>query len=203
MTFEEAKVHRDTGGRFTEWKGTNPDIRLDDAASVQSALDTDESLPSGFRYVAVGMPGALTVFVCAPHDMDRGDYIDLERSRVGRLTYQPHVRAAITRLHEIPGVKWVNVMRDELLTDIQLTPQGRPYQRSGRHVVDIKLTGPAGSFTAPVPSTRSQEAVKWLAQTGQYPVLEKVVGSDEARRLIQKHRSDEAPPSGGAPDTLF
>lgn len=202
MTFEESGVRRDTGGRFTEWKGTVPDIRLDDAASVQRALDSDESLPSDFRYVAAGTPGALTVFMFAPHDMDRGEFIDLDRSRIGKLSYQPRVRAAVTRLRELPGVKWVNVMNDDLPVEVNATQQGHPYRRSGRHVVDIKLTGPAGSFTAPVPSDRSQEAVQWLAQTGQYPVLEKVVGPAEAERLISKHSTDSAP-EDDAPDTLF
>lgn len=202
MTFEESGVRRDTGGRFTEWKGTNPDIRLDDADSAQRALDADESLPSDFRYVAAGTPGALTVFMFAPHDMERGEFIDLERSRVGKLSYQPRVRAAVTRLREVPGVKWVNVMNEDPPVEVKLVQQGYWYRRSGRHVVDIKLTGPAGSFTAPVPSTRSQEAVEWLAQTGQYPVLEKVVGPAEAERLIRKHKSDSAP-ENDTPDTLF
>ncbi len=200
--FDEADVRRDTGGRFAEWKGTNPEVRLDDAASVQSVLDGDETLPPRFRYVAAGEPGALTVFMFAPHSMDREEYLDMQRSRVGERAYRPEIRGAMTRLRELPGVKWVSIVPDDPPADVKLTQQGYPYTRAGRHVVDIKLSGPAGSFTAPVPSTRSQEALEWLAQTGQFPVLEKVVGPDEAERLIREHSSDSAPESA-APGALF
>ncbi len=108
----------------------------------------------------------------------------------------------MNRILGMPGVRWVNVVPDEPPAPVKMTQQGYPYKRHGVHVVDIKLTGPAGSFTAPVPSNRSQEAVQWLAQTGQYPVLEKVVGESEATRLIRAHASDTAPEQE-TPDTLF
>lgn len=202
MTFDEADVRRGTGGRFTEWKGTDPEVVLFDAATVQARVDAEEGLPEGFRYVVAGGEGAYTVLMYAPHDMPRSAYMDVERSRIGTKTFLPHIRAAANKLSQLPNVKWVQVVHEDPPVEVKLVQQGYWYRRSGRHVVDIKLTGPAGSFTAPVPSTRSQEAVEWLAQTGQYPVLEKVVGPAEAERLIRKHKSDSAP-ENDTPDTLF
>lgn len=202
MTFDEAGVHRDTGGRFAEWKGTNPEVVLFDAATVQARVDAEEGLPEGFRYVVAGGEGAYTVLMYAPHDMPRNEYMDVERSRIGTRTFLPHIRAAATRLTQLPNVKWVQVLHEDPPAEVKLTQQGYPYRRRGRQVVDIKLTGAAGSFTAPVPLGRSQEAVEWLAQTGQFPVLEKVVGPEEAGRLIEQHADDMAP-SQSEPDALF
>jgi hypothetical protein len=193
---------RSGDGKFAEWKGTHPEVSLNDQASVQSALDADSTLPPRFRYVAAGSPGALTVFMFAPHDMEQNEYLDVQRSRLGKKAYQPEVRRAMTRIMEMPGVKWMSVVPDEPPAEVKLTQQGYPYTRNGRHVVDVKLTGPAGSFTAPVPSGRSQEAVEWLAQTGQFPVLEKVVGPEEAERLIRAQARDSVP-EFTTDDTLF
>lgn len=212
MSFDEASTLRDTDGRFAEkagtaaeislradWAGTDP---LDDAGAVQGMLDADDSLPEAFRYEAVGEQGSLVVLMFAPADMDRSEFIDMDRSRVGKRAYRPHVRGAMTRISQLPGVVAVHIAVDEPAPSVSATPQGPVYAREGRRVVDMRLVGPEGEFTAPVPAERRAAPVEWLAQTGQYPVLERVIGPAATSRLLRKHSKDAVAGSQPA-DTLF
>lgn len=193
---------RSTDGRFAEWKGSHPEVALDDAPSVQGMVDTDDSLPDMFRYEVVGERGALVVLMFAPYDLDRSEFIDMERSRVGRRTYRTATAAAMNRLRGLPGVVAVNIAVDEPRSSVEASVQGASYARDGRRVVDVRLVGPEGEFTAPVPAERRDEPVAWLAQTGQFPVLERVVGARETERLLREHAMDSVPESRPA-DTLF
>lgn len=199
---------RNGDGRFAEWKGTNPEVTLDDASSVQGMLDADSSLPETFRYEAVGERGSLVVLMFVSPDLDRGEYIDMGRSRIGKRVYQPVVTAAMTRIREMPGVVAVNIAVDSAASvddpkpPVRATAVGPLYARGKRQVVDMTLVGPEGEFTAPVPAERRDEPVTWLAQTGQYPVLERIVGSKETERLLREHAMDSIPESRPA-DTLF
>lgn len=191
---------RNGDGRFAEYVGTRPELTLD--TDIQGMLDADDSLPEMFRYEAVGERDSLVVLMFVSPDLDRGEYIDMGRSRIGKRVYQRVVAAAMTRIREMPGVVAVNIAVDDPKPPVRATAVGPLYARGKRQVVDMTLVGPEGEFTAPVPAERRDEPVTWLAQTGQYPVLERIVGVKETERLLHEHAMDSIPDSRPA-DTLF
>lgn len=196
------KYVRDRVGKFSPHTGLDSAVRLP-ATPVQPTRDEVQEAvdrlnpPQGAEYRIEGDPGAYTAYIMVPSDFPRSAYID-ERSRAASKTYTDEYRAAQTALRELDDVKFVAVIRaPEVPVDTSRT--SHPYAYQGRSVVDMELTSPRGRFIARVPSTREDDAVQWLAQTGQFPVLERVVGRAEAGRLIRATKSD-APASG---DGLF
>lgn len=196
------KYVRDRVGKFSPHTGLDSAVRLP-ATPVQPTRDEVQAAvdqltpPPGAEYRIEGDPGAYTAFIMVPSDLPRSAYID-ERSRAASKTYTDEYRAAQTELRELEDVKFVNVIRaPEVPVDASRTSQ--PYAYQGRSVVDMELTSTRGQFIARVPSSRTGDAVQWLAQTGQFPVLERVVGRAEAGRLIRAAAAD-APADG---DGLF
>lgn len=196
------KYIRDRVGKFAPHEGLESAVRLpaipveptrDD---VQAAVD-ELTPPPGAEYRVEGYPGAYTAYIMVASDIPREAYID-PRSHTSSKTYTDEYRAAQTALRALPDVKFVSVIRAPEVP-VEASRTSHPYAYQGRSVVDMELTSPRGTFTARIPSTREEDAVQWLAQTGQFPVLERVVGRAEAGRLIRSAEAD-APAEG---DGLF
>lgn len=193
---------RDRVGKFSSYKGLDSAVRLppepvelsrDDVQALADAIPT----PDNTEVRVEGIPGAYTAYIMVAADMPRETYLD-PRSRVASRKYKPEYHALQLRLRDLPDVKFASVIRAPEV-EVQAERTSHPYAYQGRSVVDIELTSDRGAFTARVPSTREDDAVQWLAQTGQFPVLERVVGRAEAGRLIRAASAD-APASD---DGLF
>lgn len=196
------KYVRDRVGKFSPHTGLNSAVRLP-ATPVEPTRDEVQEVvdqltpPPGAEYRIEGFPGAYTAYIMVPSDLPRSAYID-ERSRAASKVYTDAYRAAQTELRELEDVKFVNVIRAPEVP-VQTARTSHPYAYQGRSVVDMELSSDRGAFTARVPQSREDDAVQWLAQTGQFPVLERVMGRAEAGRLIRAAESD-APTAG---DGLF
>lgn len=194
------KYVRDRVGKFSAHTGLDSAVRLPaipqepSRDEVQAAVDR-LTPPPGAEYRIEGVPGAYTAYIMVPSDLPRSTYID-ERSRAASKVYTDEYRAAQTELRELEDVKFVNVIRAPEVP-VQAARTSHPYAYKGRSVVDIELSSDRGAFTARVPQSREDDAVQWLAQTGQFPVLERVVGRAEAGRLIRTAESEAPTPGDG------
>lgn len=191
---------RDRVGKFSPYKGLDSEVRLPPEPVVLSRDDVQEyadevPVPDNTEVRIEGIPDAYTAYIMVAADMPRDTYMD-PQSRVASRRYTPEYHALQLRLKNLPGVKFVSLIRaPEVVVDAERT--SHPYAYQGRAVVDIELTSDRGSFTARVPQSREHDAVEWLAQTGQFPVLEQVVGQAEAGRLIRAAQRGQVEPGDG------